>query len=257
MLPSARLVAALALLTLNVACSTARDPARGFRLSGTADIRRGKAAFLEDECNRCHEIAGANLPGPEVQRIVLGGSVNHQPSDGYLVTAIINPAYHAANYPLVDRPPEGVSAMPHYAQRMTVQQLADIVGYLQTRYSLRPIPVKSEFSVRRHDNGAAVRSRPVYAEPGGGEASEERRFRRALARPQIPATRARRYISDALPASLAASWLLSRDRSVVRSTIGALAFQPMTTDTPAPGKQRLTRHRPGAGIVWPVGHQPG
>jgi hypothetical protein len=86
------------------------------------------------ECNRCHEIAGANLPGPEVQRIVLGRSVNHQPNDGYLVTAIINPVYHAANYPLVDRPPEGVSAMPYDAQRMTVQQLADIVGYLQTRY---------------------------------------------------------------------------------------------------------------------------
>jgi sulfur-oxidizing protein SoxX len=145
MAPSTKLLAALALVTLNVACSTARDPAKGFRLAGTGDIGRGKAAFLEFECNRCHDVAGANLPRQAIQPIALGGAVIHQPSDGYLVTAIINPAFHAALYPIAGRPSEGVSPMPYYAQRMTVQQLTDIVCYLQTRYSLSPMPVKSEF----------------------------------------------------------------------------------------------------------------
>lgn len=69
----------------------------------------------------------------------------HEPSEGYLVTAIINPAFHAAAYPL----PGGTSAvslrMPQFASRMTEQQLTDIVAYLQTRYTLRPAPVPNEF----------------------------------------------------------------------------------------------------------------
>jgi hypothetical protein len=35
--------------------------------------------------------------------------------------------------------------MPEFADRMTVQQLTDIVTYLQSRYSLSPVQVPSEY----------------------------------------------------------------------------------------------------------------
>jgi len=128
-----------------VGCATARDPARGFRLAGNGDAARGKAAFVEFGCHQCHEVQGSRLPLPTLQRVRLGGSVLHQPGDGYLVTAIINPAYHAVRYPPGKDSAAGPARMPEFASRMTVQQLTDIVAYLQTRYALRPSPVPNEF----------------------------------------------------------------------------------------------------------------
>lgn len=142
---STKLLLILGLMGAIVACSTARNTARGFRLAGNGDIHRGKAAFLEFGCNTCHEVKGANLPAPKVQRVILGGSVVAEPSDGYLVTAIINPAYHAARYPAASGVPGGHPSMPEYASRMTVQQLTDIVAYLQSRYALLPNQVPAEY----------------------------------------------------------------------------------------------------------------
>ncbi|HEV2447909.1 MAG TPA: cytochrome c [Candidatus Sulfopaludibacter sp.] len=131
----------LAFLMAAVACSTARDPGRGFRLAGNGDIARGKAAFVEFGCNLCHNVQGSNLPRAAVQPVVLGGSVAALHSDGYLVTAIINPEYHAVLYPDPNKRPR----MPAFANRMTVQQLTDIVAYLQSRYALEPLPVRNEY----------------------------------------------------------------------------------------------------------------
>jgi len=144
MAPSTKLLWIVAFLIVSVACSTARDPAKGFRLAGNGDVPRGRAAFVELGCNECHEVEGAKLPHPAIQPVRLGGSVTHQPSDGYLVTAIINPIYHADRYPRV-LSTAGPPRMPEFAGRMTVQQLTDIVAYLQSRYTLSPMPVRNEF----------------------------------------------------------------------------------------------------------------
>jgi len=144
MTPSTKLLALVALAGAGVACSTARDPGKGFRLAGNGDPHRGEAAFVEFRCTECHQVQGANLPQPTTLAVVLGGSVVHQPSDGYLVTAIINPAYHAGRYPAKAAPGTS-SRMPEFASRMTVQQLTDIVAYLQSRYALSPIQVQNEY----------------------------------------------------------------------------------------------------------------
>lgn len=144
MTPSTKLLALVALAATGVACSTARDPGKGFRLAGNGDTHRGKAAFMEFRCTECHRVQGANLPQPTGSAVVLGGSVVHQPSDGYLVTAIINPAYHAGRYP-VETAAATPARMPEFASRMTVQQLTDIVAYLQSRYALSPLPVQNEY----------------------------------------------------------------------------------------------------------------
>lgn len=145
MATSTKLWMILALLAAAAACSTARDPAKGFRLAGDGDPHRGKEAFLEFRCHTCHAVQGSTLPQATTHTVTLGGSVAHQPSDGYLVTAIINPAYHAAHDPIMAPAKDGQPHMPQYASRMTVQQLTDVVAYLQTRYALSPLPVQNEY----------------------------------------------------------------------------------------------------------------
>jgi hypothetical protein len=72
---------------------------------------------------------------------VLGGTVDSKLSDAYLVTSIIYPSYELAPYPKDKITSGGQSRMPHdYADRMTVRQLADIVAFLQSRYSVARIP---------------------------------------------------------------------------------------------------------------------
>jgi mono/diheme cytochrome c family protein len=135
----------LALAGAMAGCATADNEAKGFRLSGNASLRRGKAAFVEFGCNDCHAVTGSSqLPSPTIQRIVLGGSVLAVPADGYIVTAIINPAYHAARHPIKETAGNHPQ-MPEFADRMTVQQLTDLVAYLKSRYSLAPVAVPNEF----------------------------------------------------------------------------------------------------------------
>jgi len=142
---STKLLIILAFAGAMASCATARNEAKGFRLAGNGDSQRGKAAFQEFGCIRCHEVQGSNLPRPTTQRVVLGGSVLVEPSDGYLVTAIINPVYHAAHYTVAKDSSGGPARMPVYASVMTVQQLTDIVVYLKSRYALSPSSVSQEF----------------------------------------------------------------------------------------------------------------
>ena len=91
------------------------------------------------ECNRCHEVSGVDLPKPTVQPapVLLGGQVAREPTDGYLVSSIINPSYKLANYPKDLIASGGKSRMPEYASQITVRQLTDVVAFLQSRYTLR------------------------------------------------------------------------------------------------------------------------
>jgi hypothetical protein len=119
-----------AVLAAAAACDTGRRSAAGFRLPPDGDIERGKAAFVKLGCNQCHDVAGMNLAKPQsaTQKvIVLGGEVTREPADGKLVRSIIWPAQRAG----------AAISMPHYAERMTVRDLTDIVALLQSRYTVR------------------------------------------------------------------------------------------------------------------------
>lgn len=124
-------VAALLLATL--ACESGRHSAAGFRLPPNGNIENGKAVFVALECYTCHEVAGETMPAPSVKdpllAIRLGGEVPVEVTDGYLVTSIIHPSYTLAD-----------SRMPNYRDHLTVQQLTDLVAFLQSRYEVqRPI----------------------------------------------------------------------------------------------------------------------
>jgi hypothetical protein len=117
-----------------------RDPMseRGFRLpDGNASA--GRETFLYMHCNQCHTIRGEELPpvtgyDPYVE---LGGPVTRVKTYGELVTAIINPSHKLADaYPEELVSESGKSKMYFYNNYMTVQELVDLVMFLQPHYDV-------------------------------------------------------------------------------------------------------------------------
>ena len=113
---------------------------RGFRLpDGNAEA--GREAFLYMHCNQCHMIKGEDLPPvPGFEPYVeLGGAVTRVKTYGELVTAIINPSHKLADgYAEEVVSVDGKSKMYVYNGFMTVQELTDIVMFLQPHYDVVP-----------------------------------------------------------------------------------------------------------------------
>lgn len=135
-------IATLLLLTfiVIVGCGD-RDPMseRGFRLPD-GDPLAGAEAFLYMECNQCHTISGEELPRiplADPPYIELGGDVSRVKTYGELVTAIINPSHKLASGYAEDVVSENdESKMYVYNGYMTVQELIDVVMYLQPYYEV-------------------------------------------------------------------------------------------------------------------------
>jgi hypothetical protein len=132
------------LLTLVVTlggCDTDRTMSeRGFRLPDGSAMA-GRETFLYMHCNQCHTIRDeqlAEIPG-FVPYVELGGPVTRVKTYGELVTAIINPSHKLADgYPEELVSEDGTSNMYIYNGFMTVQELTDIVMFLQPRYDVVP-----------------------------------------------------------------------------------------------------------------------
>ena len=127
--------------TLLLAAGCERDmmSERGFALP-EGDPEAGKQAFLYMQCNQCHTIEGETLPsvpGFEPPYVELGGSVTRVKTYGELITAIINPSHKLADgYAAEVVSQDGESNMYVYNGYMTVQELIDVVMYLQGHYEL-------------------------------------------------------------------------------------------------------------------------
>jgi mono/diheme cytochrome c family protein len=113
---------------------------RGFRLPD-GNALAGREAFLYMHCNQCHTINGEELPKvPGFEPYVeLGGAVTRVKTYGELVTAIINPSHKLADgYAEEVVSVDGKSKMYYYNGFMTVQELTDIVMFLQPHYDVVP-----------------------------------------------------------------------------------------------------------------------
>ena len=113
---------------------------RGFRLP-EGNAQAGRETFLYMHCNQCHTIKGEQLPTiPGYEPYVeLGGSVTRVKTYGELVTAVINPSHKLADgYPKDLVSEDGKSKMYYYNGFMTVQELTDIVMFLQPHYDVVP-----------------------------------------------------------------------------------------------------------------------
>lgn len=113
----------------------------GFALP-QGDIEKGKETFFELGCNHCHSAGDIQwIKSPENINIRLGGEVSSKKTYGELVTSIINPSHKIA-YGLKEdgANDDGTSRMRNYNEVMTVQNLVDLVTFLQDEYEVNPPP---------------------------------------------------------------------------------------------------------------------
>ena len=127
------------LLVLSACDPEARMASQGFRLPD-GDAQAGRETFLYMQCNQCHTIAGMELPvipGKEPPYVELGGKVTKVKTYGELLTAIIYPSHKLADgYAEEVVSTDGVSNMYIYNRHMTVQELIDLVMFLQPQYDV-------------------------------------------------------------------------------------------------------------------------
>ena len=137
-------IALLPWLAALAACSP-KSPF-GFRLPD-GDAAAGRQAFVDLGCNACHEVAGVPIEYLEgITRVPLGGKTTHVKTYGELVTSIINPSHKIApQHRERGAVLEGESVMTYLYlnQVMTVQELVDLVAFLQPTYEVvQPTPVQ-------------------------------------------------------------------------------------------------------------------
>lgn len=122
-------------------CNTGPKGSTGFSLPD-GDVERGKAAFIEFQCNTCHvskQVAQLETDPAAKISITLGGETSHIKSYGELVTSIINPSHRVVrrnSSEMADT--DGKSKMVSFNDVMTVSQLIDLVAYVQSNYELSP-----------------------------------------------------------------------------------------------------------------------
>jgi mono/diheme cytochrome c family protein len=130
----------LATLAALWGCEADRMSERGFSLP-EGNALAGREAFVYMHCHECHTVVGEEFPAVPMADppfVELGGKVTRVKTYGELVTAIINPSHKLAQgYPTEQVASDGEeSRMPVYNGYMTVQELIDIVAYLQPRYDV-------------------------------------------------------------------------------------------------------------------------
>lgn len=127
------------LLCVGLVLSSCNQEARGFALP-EGDIEVGKATFRRLECNACHSISGIEWKGgSDSLKIDLGGEVSSKKTYGDLVTSVINPSHKIArgyNQNMISATETGLSRMRNYNEVMTVQELVDLVTFLQSEYKV-------------------------------------------------------------------------------------------------------------------------
>jgi hypothetical protein len=130
----------LAVLASLAGCEADRMSERGFSLP-EGNAMAGREAFVYMHCHECHTVVDEQFPAVAMADppfVELGGKVTRVKTYGELVTAIINPSHKLAQgYPAEQVTSDGEeSRMPVYNGYMTVQELIDIVAFLQPHYDV-------------------------------------------------------------------------------------------------------------------------
>ena len=127
----------LSALTLTFGCNT---ESHGFVLP-EGEALLGEMVFIKMHCNQCHSVADIEWVGNKEQgdvHVELGGEVSTIKTYGELVTSVMNPSHKIARgYKEEGVNQFGRSKMKLYNEIMTVQELIDLVTYLQDQYELK------------------------------------------------------------------------------------------------------------------------
>ena len=129
-----------AILLVLSGCDSDARSARGFSLPA-GDSEAGEVVFTTMQCHSCHSLPNIEqLPGTqEGISVKLGGQVSISKTYGELVTSVINPSHRIAHsYQPQNTDADGQSMMRNYNDVMTVNQLVDLVSFLESQYELKP-----------------------------------------------------------------------------------------------------------------------
>lgn len=132
----------LPLTLLLLGCDLGPDSPRGFSLP-EGNVKAGETVFQKYQCSDCHQIEGITLPEEHVflvpKAIPLGGSSGRITTYGELVTSVINPSHKlTGRHPVSLTAVDGESRMRNINDVITVQELIDLVAYLQPKYKVVP-----------------------------------------------------------------------------------------------------------------------
>ena len=102
-------------------------------------VSEGKIAFIELSCNACHAVGDVKRArsAEEDIMVVLGVPNNGEMTYGNLVTSIIDPSHKVApKYRKAYMTAAGESKMLTYSDVIMVQELIDLVAFLQDEYGI-------------------------------------------------------------------------------------------------------------------------
>ncbi|WP_372718576.1 c-type cytochrome [Novipirellula sp.] len=133
-------VALCLLVLISVGCTPDPKSGKGFTLP-EGDIQRGQQTFATLHCQACHTVKGVTFDtlesSADQKMVALGGAKTKVQTYGDLVTSIINPSHRfATGYAEEEVATDGESKMRRYNNEMTVQQLIDLVAFLESHYSV-------------------------------------------------------------------------------------------------------------------------
>jgi len=95
------------------------------------DPAKGRTVFEKFECHYCHQVRGETFPEPVESAPELSQMGGSHPVE-FFAESIMNPN---AVVPKIYRDADGKSPMTNFTEKMTVQELVDLVAYVA---SLRP-----------------------------------------------------------------------------------------------------------------------
>jgi hypothetical protein len=133
----------LLILLLLAGCATHPDYATQFRFPiEWGNIAEGQATFVELGCHQCHTVNGVSLvpyEGGSPVMLELGGTIMYAKTYADLVTSIINPNHVMSDEYRSSLPRDargGATTIMPFHNQMTVEQLIDLVIFLNSRYAL-------------------------------------------------------------------------------------------------------------------------
>lgn len=103
------------------------------------DVEAGRATFALLQCNECHSVEGATYVGSNLHdiNVYLGGKTTEVKTYADLVTSIINPSHRLSRGGVNNTTtPDGQSRMRNYNEFMTVEELTNLVTFLESRYEI-------------------------------------------------------------------------------------------------------------------------
>ncbi|MFT5137567.1 MAG: sulfur-oxidizing protein SoxX [Arenicella sp.] len=133
------------LTLLSAACDQETIANRGFYLP-QGDTENGELLFTQYKCFNCHTMAGTDFVADEWRlteddgiAVEIGGATDRVQTYGDLVSSIINPSHRIAQgySPEEVMEDNGESRMAYYNSVMTVEELIDIVTFLESKYELK------------------------------------------------------------------------------------------------------------------------